>query len=350
MEQAGSTSKTDYFGGWIYESGQLKEIAHEEGRILATTTGFEYHYYLRDHLGNVRVEFKEDADGEATITQENHYYPFGMRFSGEVFANNDNDFRYNGKEFQDDFALDWYDYGARFYDAQLGRWHVVDPKAENYYSLTPYSYVANNPLKYIDPDGKRIDEYVFNAEGRYTGKVEKPGEHTGLILGGENSKPMTFKFADPVNDPKDIEKGNITGVEVVGDDAIAEALDDSGVNNAENQENKVDYILNESDASNLDGEGKMDYVVTAKINIDDQKQPISSSNLYVTQTESGAVAHNNYNFGNFLWGAGARTLGFSLITSKIGAHYANIKKHGGLDSKDDQYSIGLGYRWKKSKK
>ena len=100
VEQAGSASKTDYFGGRIYESGTLKEIAHEEGRILATTTGFEYHYYLHDHLGNVRVEFKQDADGEAAITQENHYYPFGMRFSGEVFANNDNDFRYNGKEMQ----------------------------------------------------------------------------------------------------------------------------------------------------------------------------------------------------------------------------------------------------------
>ena len=58
--------------------------------------------------GNVRIEFKEDANGEATITQENHYYPYGMRFSGEVFANNDNDFRYNAEkpEISDFIVLD----------------------------------------------------------------------------------------------------------------------------------------------------------------------------------------------------------------------------------------------------
>ena len=217
VEQAGSTSKTEYFGGRIYKSGQLKEIAHEEGRILATTTGFEYHYYLRDHLGNVRVEFKQDAYGEAAITQENHYYPFGMRFSGEVFANNDNDFRYNaekpeisdfivfrasaknnknhrffifrdGKEMQGDFGLDWprfqrdclslrfgfakarqsqasgeYDYGARFYDPVLARFHTQDRLAENYFGLSPYQYTANNLIRFIDVNGDYI--YINDEEG-----------------------------------------------------------------------------------------------------------------------------------------------------------------------------------------
>ena len=73
-------------------------------------------------------------------------------------------YKYNGKELDTKKGLNWYDYGARHYDATLGRWLVVDPLAEKYYAWSPYNYCANNPVKFIDPNGKGIETVwdIFN--------------------------------------------------------------------------------------------------------------------------------------------------------------------------------------------
>jgi RHS repeat-associated protein len=80
----------------------------------------------------------------------------------------DNRYQYNGKELNEDFGLNWNDYGARFYDATLGRWNAVDPMADGYAKWSPYCYVLNNPLSFIDPDG----QFVIRADNSPHGREE----------------------------------------------------------------------------------------------------------------------------------------------------------------------------------
>jgi RHS repeat-associated protein len=107
------------------------------------------------------------------ILEENHYYPFGMVMAGvssKAAGSINNKYKYNGKElqngeFSDGNGLEEYDYGARFYDAQIGRFNGIDALSDKYFPLSTYVYVANNPIRYVDPDGREIkdpDDIVKN--------------------------------------------------------------------------------------------------------------------------------------------------------------------------------------------
>jgi RHS repeat-associated protein len=149
----------DYIGNFVYENNELRYILTNIGRVMVNSNKtYEYQYFLKDHLGNTRITFNENGE----VIQEDSYYPFGMQMNGlcyETGLNYKNKYLYNGKELQDEFGLDWYDYGARFYDPQIGRWHVIDPNSEEYYNLSSYNYTSNNPIIFIDPNGCNLDWY-----------------------------------------------------------------------------------------------------------------------------------------------------------------------------------------------
>ena len=124
------------------------------------------------------------ANGDAEVLQRNHYYPFGLRVESPSFQNLGdpaNRYLYNGKELQTDLGMGWLYYGARMYDPAYGRFTGVDPLADSYAAYTPYHYVLGNPLRFVDPDGMRVeDTYGVDSYG----KIHKINDDTHYDVNG----------------------------------------------------------------------------------------------------------------------------------------------------------------------
>ena len=134
----------------------MEGVLWEGGVIRLDSTGAQAaRYFIRDHLGSVRVVVENGV-----VVERNDYYPFGARHEREDYVESDNRYKFNGKEEQLTGGLGWLDYGARMYDAELGRWWSVDPLGEEYAHLSPYNYCSNIPNLLVDPTGSYLTHYV----------------------------------------------------------------------------------------------------------------------------------------------------------------------------------------------
>lgn len=157
VTMAGQTPKENKYYGEIEEKNNNRTIYHDEGQVRQEGSIWHWEYALRDHLGNTRLVYEDsDNNGEIEVLQNNNYYPFGMSMYGEwnYQGMSDNDYKYNGKELNSEFGLGLYDYGFRFYDPSIGRFTGVDPLAHRGPGISPYAYSFNNPINFIDPDGR----------------------------------------------------------------------------------------------------------------------------------------------------------------------------------------------------
>ncbi|WP_314061370.1 RHS repeat-associated core domain-containing protein, partial [Empedobacter brevis] len=214
-----TTTTTEYLDGFQYKDGVLQFFPTTEGYVNAITAGsvaYNYVYNLTDHLGNVRVSYAwDDVNSKLKTVNEDHYYPFGLQHKGYnkppaditirdterieigvgIGSNSGSTnykYKYNGKELQEELGLNIYDYGARNYDPALGRWFNIDPLAEKYASLTPYNYTINNPINYIDPDGREV-RISYNAETGELSIMDMDNYKKGLKTVNVSAKDYNVK-------------------------------------------------------------------------------------------------------------------------------------------------------------
>jgi RHS repeat-associated protein len=185
---------TDYIGGFQYVDTVLKFFPTSEGYVSNTVSGgnniYSYVFNYTDHLGNVRLSYSK-VGSILKILEENHYYPYGLKHNGynleqslfmavggelgvvQYAAGGGTtppayNYKFNGKEWQDELGLNMTALDYRQYDNAIGRFNVVDPLAEQDYSQTPYHFANGNPVFWADPSGLRSNsyDYYFDGDGR----------------------------------------------------------------------------------------------------------------------------------------------------------------------------------------
>ena len=147
-----------YLDGFYYQNDNLLFFGQPEGYVYKDGAAFSYAYIYADHLGNNRLCYA-DLDGDGTIQNDeilslSDYYPMGMLHPGEMVSNSAYNFKFQGKELENAGGLGQYHFGARIYDPVLGRWWTPDPKAESFYSDSPFAAMGNNYAMMVDPNGE----------------------------------------------------------------------------------------------------------------------------------------------------------------------------------------------------
>ncbi len=184
------------------EEAEIESIPFAGGRIVKTTSGYEPHYYVTDHLDSTRAIVRPAAAG-VEIMAEYDYMPYGTQHTVAEAPTADADYKYTGKEQQGAFGMySLYDSQARFQNVSDARFLSHDPLSGSFPEFSPYIYCGGDPINRADPDGKKWVDKNGNLmwkDGKWTEYASTQIQELGNTL--RSSETGLLQFNKLVNNP-----------------------------------------------------------------------------------------------------------------------------------------------------
>jgi len=310
-----------------YTSNNLTEWYVWASDMVGKIKGSAKYYFFKDHLGSVRAV----VDNNFNLVSAVDYDMWGDKMQGRIYNGDSSKFGFTGKEEDDESYYDYF--GARYYDAKVGRWGQVDPLQDKEPSKTPYHYTSDNPINKIDPYG--LDD-IYYKNGEEVDRRESGFWEFDWLFGD------TYYVQ---NEAGNVGYNGNNYFEALSEATIMQFKEwDRVVANWESLQSKEGFsyrLLEALEGAPSDLDNKYMYVLKEgpsgrKL---DQKRYLQKYSLYVFNN----IAMNYEEAGNVIFGAAINELGINLDIANIAGHIYSIKANKRLDEFNEVQAYTIGY-------